>query len=73
MQKIYYTGDFIRLDCAMKLAQWVASGGEAKIFITQEQVLVDGQPCTARGKKLHDGQTIMFQNQIAKIERKTKE
>lgn len=47
--------EFIKLEAAMKLANAVASGGEAKILIQEGQVTVNGEVCTMRGKKLYPG------------------
>lgn len=54
------TTDFIKLDAFMKLANCVPSGGMAKNFILNEEVLVNGVCCTQRGKKLVDGDKVTF-------------
>ncbi len=51
---------FIKLQDAMKLANLVYSGGEAKSLIQEEQVKVNGEICTMRGKKLYPGDTFEF-------------
>ena len=53
---------FIKLDSAMKLADAVGSGGMAKIVIEDEQVRVNGEVCTQRGKKLYPGDRFRFDN-----------
>ena len=60
MEKISIKEDFIRLDSAMKLANMVVTGGHAKIVIQEGEVLVNGQVCTMRGKKLHKGDKVEF-------------
>ena len=62
METITITTEFIRLQDLMKLANMVSSGGEAKQLIQDGQVLVNGEPCLQRGKKLRPGDTITFQN-----------
>ena len=52
--------EFIKLQDAMKYANVVYSGGEAKQLILEEQVLVNGEVCTMRGKKLRDGDKFSF-------------
>ena len=52
--------EFIRLQDFMKLANAVESGGMAKTFIQNEQVQVNGETCTQRGKKLRPGDTVTF-------------
>ncbi len=47
--------EFIRLDALLKFAGAVGTGGEAKILIQDGQVLVNGQVCTMRGKKMRPG------------------
>lgn len=47
--------EFIRLDSAMKLAGLVSTGGHAKMVIQNGEVTVNGEVCTARGRKLHRG------------------
>ena len=54
--------DFIRLDAFLKLAGAVITGGEAKLAITEGQVSVNGEPCTMRGKKLHDGDAVRYES-----------
>lgn len=54
--------DFIRLDAFLKLSGAVITGGEAKLAITGEQVCVNGEPCTMRGKKLRDGDSVLYQS-----------
>ena len=55
--------EFIKLQDAMKYANIVYSGGEAKQLIQDEQVLVNGEICTMRGKKLRPGDRFTFQEQ----------
>ena len=55
--------EFIKLQDAMKYANIVYSGGEAKQLIQEEQVMVNGEVCTMRGKKLRPGDRFTFQEQ----------
>ena len=52
--------EFIKLQDAMKVANIVYSGGEAKQLILEEQVKVNGEVCTMRGKKLRSGDKFSF-------------
>lgn len=60
--KIKIKEDFIRLDSAMKLANMVVTGGHAKIVIKDGEVKVNGEVCTMRGKKLHKGDKVEFED-----------
>lgn len=46
---------FIKLEALLKYAGMVGTGGEGKIRILEGEVLVNGEVCTQRGKKLADG------------------
>ena len=61
-RKITIKEDFIRLDSAMKLADMVVTGGHAKIVIKNGEVKVNGEVCLMRGKKLHKGDKVEFEN-----------
>ena len=56
--------EFIKLQDAMKFANIVYSGGEAKQLIQEEQVKVNGEVCTMRGKKLYPGDKFEFDGQV---------
>lgn len=47
--------EYIKLQDALKYANVVYSGGEAKTLIQQGAVSVNGECCTMRGKKLRPG------------------
>ena len=53
--------EFIKLQDALKYANVVYSGGEAKQLILDEQVTVNGEICTMRGKKLRPGDRFEFE------------
>ena len=52
--------EFIKLQDAMKYANIVYSGGEAKTLIQEGEVLVNGEVCTMRGKKLYPGDKFSY-------------
>ena len=52
--------EYIKLQDAMKYANIVYSGGEAKTLIQEGEVLVNGEVCTMRGKKLYNGDKFTF-------------
>ena len=54
--------EFIKLEAALKFANATESGGMAKAVIQEGQVLVNGEVCTMRGKKLYPGDKFTFQN-----------
>ena len=55
--------EYIKLQDAMKYANIVYSGGEAKSLIQEGNVLVNGEVCTMRGKKLYNGDKFTFDGQ----------
>ena len=57
------TTEFIKLQDALKYANVVYSGGEAKTLIQEGEVLVNGEVCTMRGKKLRPGDKFTFAGQ----------
>lgn len=46
---------FIKLDSFLKFAGAAETGGQAKELVQEGKVLVNGEPCTMRGKKLRPG------------------
>ena len=50
--------EFIRLDDLLKINGCVETGGQAKILIQGGGVLVDGEVCTMRGKKVRGGEVV---------------
>jgi len=59
--------EFIKLGQALKVANLVIDGVEAKIVIQDGMVKVNGEVDTRRGKKLYDGDFVEFEGQEIKI------
>lgn len=60
MIEIAINTEFIKLDQFMKFADMVYTGGDAKGFIQDGEVKVNGEVCTMRGKKLREGDVVSF-------------
>ncbi|MEQ8473722.1 MAG: RNA-binding S4 domain-containing protein [Marinoscillum sp.] len=60
--------DYIQLNDLMKVLNWVASGGEAKQHILEEQVLVNGNVEMRIRRKLKAGDTVSFGSNEAEID-----
>ena len=52
--------EYIKLEAALKLANAVGSGGEAKALIQEGEATVNGEVCTMRGKKLYPSDKFSF-------------
>lgn len=61
------TTEYIKLQDAMKLANAAETGGEAKLMIQEGQILVKGEICRMRGKKLRPGDRFVCQEQAYRI------
>ena len=59
--------EFIKLQDALKYANLVYSGGEAKALIQEGEVKVNGEVCTMRGKKLYPGDKFGFNGDVYMI------
>ena len=57
MEMTTITTEYIKLQDLLKLAA-VTAGGEAKLLIQDGEVLVNGEVCTMRGKKLRPGDVV---------------
>lgn len=62
------TTEFIKLDALLKFASFVGSGGEAKMLIQNGEVLVNGEVCTMRGKKIRSGDVVTLNGREVTIE-----
>ena len=58
METITITTEYIKLQALLKPAAVTATGGEAKLLIQEGQVLVNGEVCTQRGKKVRPGDDV---------------
>ena len=69
MEIIKLRDDYIKLGQAIKAANLVGSGVEAKFVIQDGLVKVNGQVELQRGKKLVDGDIVEFEGYTIKIEK----
>ena len=70
IQDVPIVTEFIKLQDAMKFANLVESGGEAKVVIQEGDVSVNGEECTQRGRKLRPGDTFSFNGVVYAITEK---
>ena len=68
MEAIQISDDYIKLGQALKLANLVSSGVEAKIVIQDGLVKVNGEVEKRRGKKIYSGDIVEFNNEKIKVE-----
>ena len=67
MTEIKLRDEFIKLGQAVKAANLVQDGVEAKFVIQDGLVTVNGEVDTRRGRKLYDGDVIFYQGEEVKI------
>ena len=68
MEMITITTEYIKLQDLLKLAAVTATGGEAKLRILNEEVTVNSEVCTMRGKKLRPGDVVSFAGRELTVE-----
>ena len=61
--------DYITLGQFLKLADVIQSGGEAKSFLAQNEVKIDGISDNRRGRKLRGGEVLEILGQKYEIKR----
>ena len=60
-------GDMIRLGQLLKLADVVDSGGEARDLLDSQEVTVNGEVETRRGRQLHPGDVVCAIDTVLEI------
>lgn len=63
MENIEITTEYIKLQDLLKFAAAVQTGGEAKVVIQEGGVMVNGEVCTMRGRKIRPGDDVCFDGQ----------
>ena len=67
MKNVIITTEFIKLQDLLKFANLVETGGMAKECVQGGEVLVNGEVCTMRGKKIRPGDVVELGGEIALI------
>ena len=65
--KVEIDTEFIRLDNLLKFGGAVDTGGQAKFAIQNGEVLVNGEVCTMRGKKMRPGEQAGFHGVVYEV------
>ncbi|OYT16078.1 MAG: RNA-binding protein [Bacteroidetes bacterium 4572_77] len=59
--------EYIELNRLLKLLSWVESGGQAHMFISQGEVIVNGETEYRKRKKLRPKDVVSFNDQTVEI------
>ena len=59
-EKIIIHTEYIKLQDLLKLANVAETGGEAKVIIQEGFVMVNGEDCTQRGRKIRPGDIVYY-------------
>ena len=65
--EIQIKDDFIKLGQAMKLANLVSDGAQAKLMIVEGLVKVNGETELRRGRKLYPGDSFFYEGKEVKV------
>lgn len=66
-EKVIIKTEFIRLDALLKLGGAVDTGGRAKFVVQGGEVMVNGETCTMRGKKMRNGDQAEYNHVIYEV------
>lgn len=66
-EKITITSEFITLGQFLKYADVISTGGEAKFFLQENEVIINGENDNRRGRKLRDGDKVEILNKVYEI------
>ena len=58
MQKVEIYTKYIKLEQFLKIADIVSTGGEAKMFLLTNEIMVNGEYENRRGRKLYKGDKV---------------
>ncbi len=58
LERVEISTPFIKLDSFLKFAGVGETGGQCKEMVQQGMILVNGEICTMRGKKLYPGDQV---------------
>lgn len=67
MVEVKISTEFIKLDSFLKFCGAASLGSEAKMYVLDELVKVNGEICTQRGKKLYRGDIVEFNGETFKV------
>lgn len=68
MKKITIYTEYITLGQLLKMEDFISSGGEAKIYLSSNFAIVNGEKENRRGRKLYKGYHIIIDNKEFVIE-----
>lgn len=66
-EEIKINTEFIKLDSLLKFSGLAQTGSMAKMFVQDGKVKVNGEICTARGKKIKNNDVVTFKNINLKV------
>lgn len=62
------SSEYIALGQFLKFADIIESGGEAKAFLANNEVVINGEPDNRRGRKLRPNDKIEIDGRVYEIE-----
>ena len=62
MEKVNIKPPFIKLGQFLKLVDLIDSGGQEKIFLAENEVIINGEVDQRRGRKLYENDVVKVKN-----------
>ncbi len=66
-REIQIRGGMIRLGALLKVAGVIDAGGEARQFLAENPVLVNGEPEQRRGRQLRPGDEVQIGDELLRL------
>ena len=67
MKNVSIKTEYIQLQQLLKMENYISSGGQAKYFLLENKVFVNGEEENRRGRKLRVGDIILIDKEEYKI------
>ena len=64
MKNIFIRTDYLELKNLLKMTNTIQTGGEAKYYLQENYVLVNGEQDNRRGRKLYPGDQVEIEGKI---------